>query len=289
MVGISIVLAASVLGSGGEVSRQTFAPTPGEVYYSSNRDATNFELYRVPISGGASTRLTTTTQNETLPALSPDGNRIAFLRNGVVTVLRFDLSGSSVYPNITNVSGLGWTTDSRFVVFATNGGTNLARGIYGLSLTTGQIRLICVPPTVYTLGKFATHRSNNVFAVEVRRGSGPWQIGLNWAINNRFQIVTDGQDPSWSRDGSRIVFANTRIYSIYWRGTDLRELYWRSGTTMRYPKYTDLDRKLVFAAVSDSGTSPYNIYVVNSDRTNLMRLTNVLPTGDKLAHQPTIN
>jgi hypothetical protein len=51
----------------------------GKVVFTSYRDG-NAELYSVPLTGGAETRLTTTTgTNETAPALSPDGTKLAWV------------------------------------------------------------------------------------------------------------------------------------------------------------------------------------------------------------------
>jgi Tol biopolymer transport system component len=51
----------------------------GTVVFTSTRDG-NSELYSMPLTGGAQTRLTSTSNQEKEPALSPDGTRLLFTR-----------------------------------------------------------------------------------------------------------------------------------------------------------------------------------------------------------------
>ncbi|HYH81995.1 MAG TPA: LpqB family beta-propeller domain-containing protein [Longimicrobium sp.] len=151
----------------------------GTVVFVSYRDG-NPELYSVPLKGGAETRLTTTTtRNETSPALSPDGRRLAWVipgaggntkvwagnanaTSGTAAVSPADADGIESSPN--------WADSTRLAFGAASASSS---DIYGLTLN-GTPPLAGGVPTLLAGGERA----------EV--------------------------EPAWSPDGTKVAFASNR-------------------------------------------------------------------------------
>ncbi|HEY0152320.1 MAG TPA: hypothetical protein VGB92_10000 [Longimicrobium sp.] len=53
----------------------------GRIVFASQRADSNLELFSIPLTGGDATRLTRTGAGETMPALSRDGQRLAYISN----------------------------------------------------------------------------------------------------------------------------------------------------------------------------------------------------------------
>ncbi len=145
----------------------------GTVVFTSYRDG-NGELYSVPSTGGAERRLTTTAANETQPALSPDGQRIAYLidESGVPKLWMSAADGTNPQPLTAGFGYAGsveaspsWAPSGDRLVFVST--ANGHAGLYILTLGDG-------PPT-------------------------PLVADSSTAV-----------EPSWSPDGTLVLFASTR-------------------------------------------------------------------------------
>ena len=143
----------------------------GIIVFVSNR-AGNAELYSMPASGGTSTRLTTTAANESDPALSPDGARLAYTRDdgGLPRLWIANADGSGAV-RVTDSLDFGgavdasptWSSGSDRVAF--------------VSTTTGSARL--------------------------------YQLALNgMVITPLLSDTAPDVEPSWSSDGGRLAFAS---------------------------------------------------------------------------------
>jgi hypothetical protein len=149
------------------------APTvaQGKVVFVSYRDG-NAELYSMPLKGGAQTRLTTTpTVTEAMPALSPDGTRLAWVQpSGAFTKVwagNPDATGGAavVVPAVNTAieSTPSWVSSTRLAFGSTAAASS---DIYDLTL-----------------------------------GGTPTMV----AGGDRAEV-----EPAWSPDGTRIAFSSTR-------------------------------------------------------------------------------
>ncbi len=109
------------------------------------------------------------------------------------------------------------------------------------------------------------------------RGGGEYRVIyiMNSDGNDIFQLTDptrDSTDPSWSPDGRRIAFSRslgeTGIYLIDIDGTNLTGLSVESDSE---PNWSPDGTKIVFSSFRDDNGE---IYVMNSDGTNLRNLTN---------------
>jgi Tol biopolymer transport system component len=190
----------------------------GTVVFVSYRDG-NAELYRVPLAGGASTRLTTTPKNETAPALSRDGQRLAFTYDdtGVTKLWTSQSNGTGAARATTDAFGFSgsieaspaWApTSTRLVFVATNAGT---ADLYDLTL-----------PANFSL----------------LSGTGSAEV-----------------EPAWSADGQWVVFAsnrdaasNTELYLLRVSSGGVTRLTNRAGVDA-LPSWTP-DGRIVYVEIT---------------------------------------
>ena len=110
----------------------------------------NDDIYVKLIDGGAPLRLTTNPAGEGSPAWSPDGHRIAFLRESgdrseifVISALggpERKLGESSKTMSYYSVVGLSWSADGKSLAIVDSG------SIFLLSTETGEKRRLTLPP-----------------------------------------------------------------------------------------------------------------------------------------------
>ncbi|HEX8907230.1 MAG TPA: hypothetical protein VF771_20425, partial [Longimicrobiaceae bacterium] len=185
----------------------------GKVVFTSYRDG-NAELYSVSLKGGAETRLTTTTGfNETSPALSPDGTRLAWAGGAPGSITKIytanaDATGSAQAvassPEVIE-SNPNWASSTQLAFTAAAGGS---ADIYGLTLGG--------TPTLLAGGTYAeveaawSPDATRVAFVSNRSGDTELYI-LTVATGVVTRLTTrTGSDsaPTWLLDG-RIVFTCT--------------------------------------------------------------------------------
>lgn len=182
------------------------------VVFVSYRDG-NGELYSVPLAGGEESRLTQTPSNEGDPALSPDGNRLAFTTpvSGVpkLWTAAADASGAARAAPELGFSGSlevapSWAPDGKRLVFVST-----ARGTSDLFLftpATGAVDLLLgtdapeVEPAWSPDGEWIAFTS----AREGRTGLYRIRVGTDEVEQLTDRAETDAR-PAWLGDG-RLVY-----------------------------------------------------------------------------------
>ncbi|HKE13584.1 MAG TPA: DPP IV N-terminal domain-containing protein [Kofleriaceae bacterium] len=190
--------------AGGDGDADTSCVT--RLVFVSLRD-TNAQIYLSDADGQNQTNLSQSTSTDRAPRWSPDGARIAFVRDSGVWTMNADGSDPLQLTDGPNDDDPQWSPDGDRVAFVRNdGGTiNLwvvdASGGAPAQLTTAGALRYSWSPDGSKLA-FGTERDGNR-EIYTMRSDGSDEA-------NRTYDPSDDDVPTWSRDGARILFRSFR-------------------------------------------------------------------------------
>lgn len=271
---------------------QTPAPTTlpidngGLIAFYSERDG-NAEIYTIHADGSTETRLTNNRALDIAPDLSPDGSQIVFVsdRDGNEEIYRMNSDGSGVVRLTTapaRDSYPFWSADGTKIIFCSqrddgrtyevyliNGdGTNPTR-ITNNSVSEEWAYLSPdMQKIVYAVGPFPDY---SLYVMNVD-GSDQHQV---------FSSDKMAAFPKWSRDGRTIAFNHAILSSgriigdiclVDQDGSDLRQITTTDKDFVSEGAYWSPDgNRIVFQS---NRTGNFQIYVMNADGSDIVRLTN---------------
>lgn len=280
-----------------------FFPSPDgkKVAYISDKNG-DFEIYVIDIENGDSSNLTNHPANDISLAWSPDGSEIAFVsdRNSVLIDAKQNLWTNNVY--VMNSDG----SDARRITVENDNaqygslswspnGENLAiamsvfspfgpfvSGIYCFNVNTLNVKKLTAPSDlIYGNPKWSPSGKQIMYfemgskqsTIHVMDSDGTNQIALT---DKSLGVVISA---FWSPSGDRILFSSTKnenfhIYSINPDGTNLITLPRERSDYDTSPYWSPNGDFIVFSSNRDK--SGFNLYIMNSDGTNLKRLTSGL-------------
>jgi Tol biopolymer transport system component len=218
---VVVVLVATVVTSVAIVERAKADPpgSAGSIVFTSDRKSTGgFNIYRMDADGhGPMRQLAEAPGERVMPAFSPDGSSIAFVRSGLTgipNIYRMDADGSNESPLTTDLmfnTDPAWFPSSRKIVFSRG------EDIYTLALVasgepTGKptrlTRNLAADrqPVVSPDGKkiaFASDRDGD-FDIYMMKAAPEGR--RNRPINLTDNTAPDFA-PDWSPDGTKIAFS----------------------------------------------------------------------------------
>lgn len=225
--------------TGGGASAVLWAPDSSAVYFVDSKGA----LDVVPAKGGALTVIAS--DGASTPAVSPAGDRLAYIRGGKIEVLDFASGKTDEYsvspaPTLVGWSQaqqLEWTASDGVYVEAADGPKQLA----GFP-TTGTVIGLSISPD----GAHVAYRQDeNQFILDVQSGKSlslntsnfiAWSPGGNFLLyaNTVGLVVSDMQgnaqatlpvgDVSWSSQDAVLIGTDTDISQVHPDGTGLTRL-----------------------------------------------------------------
>jgi len=265
-------------------------PNGYRVAMSSTR-ISNQEIWTTDFNGGAAQRLTTNSAADTGPRFDASGSRIVFNSNrfsGRDEIFSMNANGSSLR-QLTNISGNNrapaFSPDGSKITFISSraGGQ---RNVWIMDANgANQIKLTTNLGFSNTAGNPVFNHDGTRIAFDSDRGS------IGNANHDIFTISPTGTEelrlttallrdthPSYSPDGSRIVFisfrngesTNGEIYTMNADGSDQRRV---TDSVFREtePAFTRDGAQIVFQADYDGDGE---VYAINRDGTGLRRVTN---------------
>jgi dipeptidyl aminopeptidase/acylaminoacyl peptidase len=115
--------AANITHTPGYDNQPFFTPDGDAILFTSNRGATQTDIYRYEIATGATARVTDTPESEYSPTVTPDGAHISVVRveaDGTQRLWRFTLDGRSPELVLEGVKPVGyhaWCDDHTLALF----------------------------------------------------------------------------------------------------------------------------------------------------------------------------
>jgi len=238
------------------------------------------DLWSVEVKGGVARRLTANLGTITFPALSPDGERIAFTgrEEGNAEVYVMDAAGGPV-KRVTYVGGMsqvvGWTLDGEKIVFASNYGKPMGQYLFAVSPAGGLPEELPFGMAVYASfgpkGKVVIGRNNSDPARWKRyRGGTAGELWVDNTGTGEFRKLIELKGnlarPIWV--GDRIYFVSDHegvgnLYSVTPGGDDLKRHTEHADYYVRFPASDG--RKIVYHAGAD-------LYVFNPEKDKVKKI-----------------
>jgi Tol biopolymer transport system component/DNA-binding winged helix-turn-helix (wHTH) protein len=245
-------------------------------------------IFLVEVANGEKRRLTTPPEyaGDVMPAYSPDGQTIAFVRSlGPIVQELFVLpiSGNGEPRQLTFdktwIDGVAWSADGARIVFASLRKNNSQVSLWQILAAGGEPELIATGGK--KLGSPAVSSDGRTIAfVENSQDSNIWRLEPERlpsrdAFRRHIESSRSDHSPQFSSDGKRIVFASSRTanYEIWIAdadGANSRQLTDLQKSPAGSPRFSPDDRFVAFdAQIAGNG----DVFIVPVDGGTTRRLT----------------
>ena len=252
---------------------------PGKICYMAQATPHDpWGLWVMSDDGSDPVRLSDGTSDDSLPAWSPDGTRIAYVsnRDGNRDIWVMNADGTH-RENLTRTAADEWTPawspDGASIAFASNRDGNWELYVAKADGTSPQ-RITWSPAADYAPswspdGKriaFVSERDGNPEVYVVNRdGSGLQRLTKDAATD---------LSPHWSPDGTRIAFetyrdGNMEIYTMAPDGSDLRNISNEPGADEHGPAWSPDGKWITFYSNRDGSWDIFKMRADGSQKTNL--------------------
>jgi Tol biopolymer transport system component len=301
------ILAAVIFALGGLLAlsaspaRASFPAANGKIVFQSERTVGpgvhnpegDYEIFSVKPDGSGLVQLTDNNQPDLEPSYSAYGNRIAFVRNSDIWVMRSDgMDQIRLTYNITQQSGYAhdpaFSPDGTRIAFSRIiNGTNAE--IYVMNSDGSNKTKLTATNSAYEVApSFSPDGRKLLF---VGNMDGDSEIYVMDIDGSNLRQLTDNDysegDPAWSPDGARIAFDSDRsgnmvIWTIKADGSHPTNATNNPNLDFEPAWSPGDDQRLAFTRYHLNGQG-YGVYMMNPDGSNQTVLTNVLG-GDFAPH-----
>jgi Tol biopolymer transport system component len=275
---VAAVLVAVATAGALTVTSSAATGLSGRIVFTSNRSG-NFDIWVMNADGSGLQQLTTTRGGDRIPAWSPDGSQIAFMKAS------FNPDLYVMNANGTNVRRLtdavdedccpDWSPDGSKIVFHSRR-SNQQFDIYVMNADGSNERVLASHPAYDGTATWSPDGTKIVF--RTTRFNGNDIAVMNADGSNVHRITTGGRlnrVPQWSPVDDRILFVSNRtgndeIYVVNADGTGLRQLTFTPSREDE-PEWSPDGTKILFSSTRDGNEE---LYVMNADGSSPIRLTN---------------
>jgi Tol biopolymer transport system component len=265
---------AAFPGQNGKIAFDRMAPTPA-----------NGEIYAVNPDGSGVTNLTNNASDDTHPAWSPDGRKIAFASSRLRATSGYDIftmnADGSAVTRVTNQLGMfnlepAWSPDGTRIAFVQRqSGIEVvnADGTDRKSLggQSGEQHDPAWSPDGSKIAYWVQQCLDpdcNTEAADV------------WVMNadgtGKTHLASSAMNPNWSPDGQKLVFTCGSICTMNPDGTGQQSLPPAPTCCDYQPAWSPDGSKIVFFRNQGDGT--YGVYTMNSDGSDPTQVTDCVTT-----------
>jgi Tol biopolymer transport system component len=281
LVSLALVACASVLAIHGQGRG-----VPSSLVFSSARDGNN-EIYTADWDGRRPLRLTSDPASDVDPDISPNGRDIVFTSNrtGNNDIYIIGSTGGAAV-NLTNNSAnegwARWAPDGEHIVFHSNRDGNfelyvMSRDGSDLTRLTNYPGIDQFPDWSPEGGEIAFRRDVDIYVMDV--------------ANGQIRRLTDApplnQMAAWSPSGTQLAFMSQRdgytsVFVMNADGSGPRNLTPKnpgdadSDWVSRAPSWSSTGRQIYFMSSRPSTSLDVDVFIMNADGTNPMRLTTTI-------------
>jgi len=250
-----------------------------KIVFISDRDG-NDEVYLMDYDGANQTRLTFNRVRDYMPAISPDGQKIAFTsyRETVAGLYLMDLEKRKITPVSTRGTNFAaaFSPDGKKLAFCSTMDGNSEIYVAHLGSDGIQsIKRLTFNEAIDTAPCFSPTGREIAFVSD--RGGTP-QIYIMDAEGSNVRRVSFGgtyhDAPAWSPDGERLVYVSRldNIFDLYVLNLRTNQIIKLTESNARHesPCWSPDGRHIIF---SSNLSGQIQIYTIDYDGTNMRRLT----------------
>ena len=215
------------------------------------------DIYRMDRDGGGRSQLISDPANDSAPAVSPDGRRIAFEtdRDGNYEIYVMDVAGTNPV-RLTNDPARdqapAWSPDGRRLVFTSDRDSRASADVYVMNADgTGVERLS------NDQAHWAPQFSPDGTKLAVQVNLDVQIFGLGDGSRQRLTFAPqNGMNPTWSPDSRRLAFVTTRngraeIFTMNADGSDAKVLVTMATGAVIDPRWSPDGNLVAFVMVPE--------------------------------------
>jgi Tol biopolymer transport system component len=262
-----------------------WSPDGQRIVFSAERDG-QADILVMSADGTGRRTLTNTPSEEGAPAFSPDGRRIAFEtnRDGNFEIYTMDAEGHSP-TRLSNHAATdrspAWSPDGRRIAFLSDRDRRPNFDVYIMNADGSAVTRLTTSGTFWA-PQFAPDGKH--LAVQGDRDIRVMNLD-DKAVKRLTFEPQNGMSPSWSPDGSRIVFTSTRngrleIFTMGADGSSQEMLVSMPGASVLDPRWSPDGARVAFVQVptiegdaAKGVAQPYAIYVIEVESRRVRRLS----------------
>lgn len=246
------------------------------------------DITTITPDGSGQKALPATTEVETSPRWSPDGQRVAFVRDEGIYVMNADGADfERVTARHPGTEDPAWSPDGRRLAFSAESATGFALNVVNID-GTGLRELHAVENAYIGAPAFSPDGKQIAMSVDPSATGGQLDI---WRMNSdgsglRQVTRTTGDEGSagWARDGKRLLFGagGTGILTVNPDGSGLRKIMGdRLGADTLAALWAPDGERIAWTAKFEGGAGS-EIFVMNADGSELKKITEPLATATSL-------
>lgn len=260
-----------------------------KMVFSKNVSGDDYDIYIMNPDGNGLQQLTSGTNSDRRPRISPDGELIAFVRDaGAIYVMNPDGSDVHSIGNTYSLSyDLAWSTDSKKIYYTTGEGSTQIRSI---AVSGGADTLVLSKTSYRFLSVDVSSDGNRLVYILDPSNWTPYAELHTFNLSTLQDATLLGNDgirdfyARFSHDGQKIIWTkdtNSEPYDFgmhIWKmntdGSGQTDLHSGANFEADYPVASPDDSQIVFAR-RDSASGPWNLWKMGFDGTNQAQITTI--------------